>query len=152
MDFTRFKFYRFKSVTSGFCSLFSPLILAYVFMKQIIFVSGFCIKFALIFFFFLERVERAGKILFRKVTICLQLNYFHAQKQMENIWAKSNDIFFLPRNRISHYCLIIQVVLILRCIKICLHVQRLKQTRNLKLLLGLNTPYRASVKNNSFRV
>ena len=87
LNFTCFKFYSFKSVTSGFSSIFSPLILAYVFMKQIIFVCGFCIKFAL-FFFFLEQVERAGKILFRKVTICLQLNYFYAQKQMENIRAK----------------------------------------------------------------
>ena len=86
LNFTRFKFYSFKSVTSGFSLIFLPLILAYVFMKQIIFVCGFCIKFAL--FFFLEQVERAGKILFRKVTICLQLNYFYAQKQMENIRAK----------------------------------------------------------------
>lgn len=59
--FTRFKFYHFKSVTSGFCSLFSPLILAYVFMKQIIFVSGFCIKFALIFFFFWSELREREK-------------------------------------------------------------------------------------------
>lgn len=88
LNFTRFKFYSFKSVTSGFSSIFSPLIQWHMSSWNRSYLSvGFASNLRC-FFFFLEQVERAGKILFRKVTICLQLNYFYAQKQMENIRAK----------------------------------------------------------------
>ena len=89
LNFTGFKFYSFKSVTSGFSSIFSPLIQWHMSSWNRSYLSvGFASNLRCFFFFFLEQVERAGKILFRKVTICLQLNYFYAQKQMENIRAK----------------------------------------------------------------
>ena len=80
LDFTRFKFYRFRSVTSWFCSLFSPLILAYVFMKQIIFVSGFCIKFALISFFWSKLREREKSCLGKSLYVYNWITSTHRNK------------------------------------------------------------------------